>query len=193
MSYEKTNLPSRLNTGEKPVQLHDNGLKAGAFLEQSLAQLTKKQARDLLAKAEEERLRLNAKLEEQINDHRVGRASVEDHIDTFHILDKRGNLTRHNITTDVKTGAGNMRIESKSGPACFVATVAYGDWNHPDVVLLRKFRDEVLVTSSAGRSFIDWYWQTGPCLARVISHSPRLKYCSRWLISCLVSLIRKHF
>jgi hypothetical protein len=40
---------------------------------------------------------------------------------------------------------------------CFVATTAYDDRNHPDVVLLSKFRDEVLTRSSAGRSFIDWY------------------------------------
>jgi hypothetical protein len=192
MSDEK-NLPSRLGTGEKSVQLHDNGLKAGSLIEQSLAQLTREQAQNLMAKAAEEGLRLEAKSREQNLDYVTGKKAVEDHIDAFRMIDKSGKLTRHNITSDVKTGAGNMRIESKSGPACFVATVAYGDLNHPDVVLLRKFRDEVLVNSSAGRSFINWYWQTGPYLARVISHSSRLRYCSRWLISCLVSLIRSHF
>ena len=38
-----------------------------------------------------------------------------------------------------------------SGGACFVATAAYGDSHHPDVVALRKFRDKHLVRTAAGR------------------------------------------
>lgn len=52
--------------------------------------------------------------------------------------------------------------------ACFVATAAYGDAAHPDVILLRRLRDEVLVRSAAGRAFIRAYWRIGPVLARLV-------------------------
>lgn len=52
-----------------------------------------------------------------------------------------------------------------SGGACFVATAAYGDPMHPDVVALRAFRDTYLVRSGSGRAFIRFYWWFGPKLA----------------------------
>jgi len=180
-----SNLPLRLGTG-KSVQLHDNGLRAGSLIEQSIANLTKEQAQDLMVEAGKIRLDLERKALQQDLDYEAGTKDIENHLGIVHRLPKGG---VHRTESYIKTGAGHVTIRS----GCFVATVAYGDRNHPDVVLLRKFRDEVLTRSSAGRSFIDWYWRAGPYLARGISHSPRLRYCSRWLISCLVSLIRKHF
>ena len=53
-----------------------------------------------------------------------------------------------------------------AGGSCFVATAAYGDRLHPDVVTLRRLRDEILVRSRAGRGFIRLYWIIGPRLAR---------------------------
>lgn len=57
---------------------------------------------------------------------------------------------------------------STAGGSCFVATAAYGDRRHPDVVTLRRFRDQVLVRYSAGRAFIRFYWLVGPQLARFV-------------------------
>lgn len=56
--------------------------------------------------------------------------------------------------------------EDASGGGCFVATAAWGDRLHPDVVLLRRWRDRVLVRWRAGRVFIRLYWIVGPRLAR---------------------------
>ena len=57
---------------------------------------------------------------------------------------------------------------STAGGACFVATAAYGDRLHPDVVTLRRFRHQVLVHYPAGRAFIRLYWLVGPQLARLV-------------------------
>ena len=57
--------------------------------------------------------------------------------------------------------------EASSG--CFVATAAYGSYDHPDVVALRRFKDEVLDRSVAGRAFVSFYWYVGPRLARRVS------------------------
>ncbi|MDB5790018.1 MAG: hypothetical protein JWQ80_42 [Massilia sp.] len=181
------NVPTTL---EKNGLANTGGLNAGSLLDQSLARLTENQVQDLVEKASAEALRLEVKAREQNLDYVTGRKVVEDHIDTFEQLDKRGRLTRHAVTTDVKTGAGNMRIESKSGATCFVATAAYGEPNHPDVILLRRFRDEKLSASPIGRRFIAWYWRTGPKLARMIVWSPFLRRTARTALKPIVGVVK---
>jgi hypothetical protein len=181
------NLPT---TPSKNGLANSGGLNAGSLIDQSLSRLTESQVQNLVEKAAAEALRLEAKGREQNLDYVVGRKVVEDHIDTFDQLDKRGKMTRHAVTTDVKTGAGNMRIESKSGATCFVATAAYGEPNHPDVILLRRFRDEMLHRSETGRRFISWYWRTGPKLARMIIRSPILCRVARSVLKPIVALAK---
>lgn len=171
------------------VQLHDNGLRAGSLVELSLTRLNGRQAQNLMAKAGEEALRLEVKNREQNMDYVVGKKATEDHIDTFNMLDKSGKMTRQSVTSDIKTGAGNMRIESKSGATCFVASVAYDDPNHPDVMFLRGFRDHVLSKSARGQAFIAWYWKNGPKLAKVVDKSAALRNVARLVISGIVKLL----
>lgn len=171
------------------VQLHDNGLRAGSLVEMSLTRLNKSQVQNLMAKAGEEALRLEVKNREQNMDYVVGKKATEDHIDTFNMLDKSGSMTRQSVTSNIKTGAGNMRIESKAGATCFVASVAYDDPNHPDVMFLRGFRDNVLSKSPNGQSFIAWYWRNGPKLAKVVGKSIVLRNGARLVISGIVNLL----
>ncbi len=187
MSDEK-NFPTLKNDGA--IKLHDSGLKAGSLIEQSLSRLNEQQAQNLMAKAGEEALRLEVKNREQNMDYVVGKKAAEDHIDTFHILDKSGRTTRQKVVSEIKTGAGNMRIESKSGATCFVASVAYGDPNHADVMFLRNYRDTTLVKTSLGRGFIYLYWRVGPRLAKVVDKSILLRNLSRYIISKIVEILR---
>jgi hypothetical protein len=52
---------------------------------------------------------------------------------------------------------------------CFVATAAYGDPRHPEVVALRRWRDQVLVRTPLGRAFVAFYWRVGPLAARHVA------------------------
>jgi len=116
----------------------------------------------------------------------TGKKVAEDRIDTWDALSKNGRTTRQSVTTDIETGAGKMRIESKSGATCFVATAAYGDWRHPDVAYLRWYRDNVLTTSIAGRAFIRTYWCVGLYLAKAVVPIPKVRVLARRGISQLV-------
>jgi hypothetical protein len=160
------------------------------LIDQSLSKLTQEQTQNLIAKAGEEALRIEAKSRTQNLDYVVGKKAIEDHIETFDMLDKSGRTTRQSVVSDVTTGAGKMRIESKSGATCFVASVAYGDPNHSDVVFLRKFRDYTLVNYSSGRKFINWYWNTGPKIAALIAEIGYLKTASRISIRCIICVLR---
>jgi hypothetical protein len=65
---------------------------------------------------------------------------------------------------------------------CFVATACYGDYDHPTVIELRRFRDDYLETSSAGRAFVRWYYQWSPAFANLVAKSKILKTVARVLI-----------
>src|SRR5690606_17372327 len=106
------------------------------------------------------------------------------------MLEKGGRLSTQKVTTEVKSGNSTMRIESKSGAKCFVATAAYQDEQHPDVRYLRAFRDETLSKSGWGRSFIDWYWRTGPKLAAFVENKSAPRSVAKFLIGLIVKAIK---
>ena len=172
-------------------KLHNSGLEAGSLITQSVASLDAEQVAELRKRAAEEALRLEVKQREQNIDYVAGKKAAEDHIETFDNLDKRGKLNRQVVRSEINTGAGRMNIESKSGATCFVASTAFGDPNHPDVVYLRRFRDEWLSKRHLGRIFISFYWKLGPKLARMIEPSPRIKRMAKRMIQALVLHIKR--
>lgn len=76
---------------------------------------------------------------------------------------------------------------------CFVATAAYADAGHPDVVYLRSFRDNWLKRRAWGRAFIALYWRVGPVLAVPVARNPALQRLSKSLIGHLVDAIKKFY
>jgi len=66
-------------------------------------------------------------------------------------------------------------LATRKAKNCFVVTACMGDDNHPHVVVMRRFRDEVLSRSLGGRWFIWLYAISGPHLARLIDRSPALR------------------
>ncbi len=65
------------------------------------------------------------------------------------------------------------KIEHSSSQCdkCFVATAASGNADDPNVVILRRFRDDWLAHNRPGRLAIRFYNTLGPRLAKVISRS----------------------
>ncbi|MBZ5493573.1 MAG: DUF4157 domain-containing protein [Acidobacteriia bacterium] len=52
-----------------------------------------------------------------------------------------------------------------SDSACFIATACYGTSRAPELDVLRKFRDQVLMKSGAGRWFVRSYYTVSPAIA----------------------------
>jgi hypothetical protein len=65
------------------------------------------------------------------------------------------------------------------GGYCFVATAAYGSYDHPQVRILRAFRDQVLAHSSWGRRFISTYYQMSPGPAGWLARHDRARPLAR--------------
>ena len=68
---------------------------------------------------------------------------------------------------------GAASTEDKEG--CFVATACYGDYNSLEVLLLRNYRDEKLLTTFIGSIFVKLYYTFSPYIAQQLDKSDKLK------------------
>ncbi|MHB8416471.1 MAG: CFI-box-CTERM domain-containing protein [Myxococcales bacterium] len=67
--------------------------------------------------------------------------------------------------------AGGAGTSGGGGGACYIATAAYGDYDHPYVRVLRAFRDFRLESAPAGRWLVRWYYENSPpAAAWIASH-----------------------
>jgi len=74
------------------------------------------------------------------------------------------------------------------GGHCFVATAAFGSPMAPAVSVLRRFRDQVLMTTSMGQGLVVAYYRWGPVAAEWISDRPMARSVARALLWPLVIL-----
>ena len=65
---------------------------------------------------------------------------------------------------------------------CFVATMVYGSCNAPEVLILRRFRDERLNKTYAGKIFIGIYYTLSPIFVKCFKN---VKFVNRIIKSYL--------
>ena len=76
------------------------------------------------------------------------------------------------------------------GGGCFIATVVYNDFNAPQVKILRKFRDELLLKSMVGRFFVQLYYQVSPPVANFTEKHTFLKSIFKLPLDIFVRIIK---
>jgi len=70
---------------------------------------------------------------------------------------------------------------------CYVATAVYGSYDAPPVVTLRRFRDQQLAVTTAGRVFIRIYYALSPSIARKLRSFPLINRAVRRALDGLVA------
>lgn len=96
--------------------------------------------------------------------------------------------TINNISSQLQTINRQRTSSSSSSSGCYIATMAYGDYDHPQVMILRNFRDETLSNTYFGRSFIKIYYSTSPRLVKLLKNQ---KYINKIIRNLLDQFINK--
>jgi uncharacterized repeat protein (TIGR01451 family) len=76
------------------------------------------------------------------------------------------------------------------GPACLIATAAYGTSMHPHLNSLREFRDQQMMTNSFGRILVNFYYRHSPPIAEAIAERDWLRAIVRGLLRPIVFTVR---
>uniref|UniRef100_UPI00404BA06C CFI-box-CTERM domain-containing protein n=2 Tax=Gelidibacter sp. TaxID=2018083 RepID=UPI00404BA06C len=91
--------------------------------------------------------------------------------------------------TAKKVGSTISSAADKGG--CYIATMAYGDYNHPQVLELREFRDVFLGKTILGRSFIKLYYKYSPSLVQRLKNKQSINLIIRKGLDQFIKTIKK--
>lgn len=95
------------------------------------------------------------------------------------------------ITTPL-TASGESRPlqdQPKSG-GCYIATAVYGSYDSPEVLILRRVRDERLILNAAGRRAVTAYYVVSPWLVRHLGKTRLFRAVARHLLDRLVARLQ---
>lgn len=82
-----------------------------------------------------------------------------------------------------------LGANKSSQGACYIATMAYGDYDHPQVQKLRKFRDTVLSKSKIGIWFILAYYNHSPKLVKFLKKKKITNKLIKNILNQLIKLL----
>ncbi len=80
------------------------------------------------------------------------------------------------------SGCTTSNVQTSSIPgflkksSCFIATAAYRDPDAAPVLMLREFRDRILLRHDWGQAFVNWYYDWSPSAAEWLMENPVFRY-----------------
>ena len=81
------------------------------------------------------------------------------------------------------------KLPNKSGN-CFIATAAYGSPYSNEVLILKKWRDGILLKTYLGIKLVKFYYFCSPPLAKIISNNNFLKLIIIKLLKSVIKLLK---
>lgn len=118
---------------------------------------------------------------------------------TFKIsrIDEVDGIRRYKPITPPQSHTSSQPIRPTYTPSspqksegCYIATMVYGDYDHPQVLHLRKYRDERLLKSRLGRGFVKLYYFISPKLVYLLKDYNGINNCIRKILDKIVEKVK---
>lgn len=106
-------------------------------------------------------------------------------------FDTRSSFSQNKAALESINAALESTSQKKASEGCYIATMAYGDYDHPQVHVLRHFRDENLSKTALGRSFIKYYYMVSPYLVATLGSRERVNKVTRIILDIFIRHIKK--
>ena len=119
--------------------------------------------------------------------------AMANYFNTFILLKNPNpfNLNYQKIPFDLTLTKINFHIEKENNTSCYIATMAYGNYNHPQVMELRRFRDNFLSKTIIGRNFIKLYYKYSPSLVEKLKNKHKINLIIRKGLDKFIKTIKK--
>ena len=96
-------------------------------------------------------------------------------------------------STAKKTGGKCIPCSRKGrlDGACYIATMVYGSYNAPEVKVLRKFRDEILLKTKLGSIFVKIYYWISPKFVEKTKSLNSVHFYFKRLLNLIVNFLKE--
>ena len=101
------------------------------------------------------------------------------------------NYNQNPPQTSSNSSSSSSAPQNSSNGGCYIATLVYGDYDHPKVKVLRHFRDNVLLKNNFGKKFVKFYYKYSPGWVQHLKSKKRVNRCIRSILNCFVYIYRK--
>ena len=99
------------------------------------------------------------------------------------------NKIKNNLEPAIKSYQNSIKSHSSSSSnGCYIATMVYGDYDAPQVVTLREFRDMTLRKYTLGRLFIRFYYKYSPTWVEHLKDKKRFNMIIRRMLDKFISI-----
>ncbi|MCK5682106.1 hypothetical protein KAI46_14980, partial [bacterium] len=96
-----------------------------------------------------------------------------------------GNLAQQQLN-NLKKPLNKPWVPQPKKSGCYVATMVYGDYDAPEVLVLQRYRDEVLEKVGSGRLFIKFYYRLSPGFVRRFGRFDLVHQTARFFLNRIV-------
>ncbi len=103
----------------------------------------------------------------------------------------RSNLRDIRQNIGITSQSGSSASSTSSG--CYIATMVYGTYDAPQVKVLRRYRDEVLLKSLIGTGFVKLYYFISPSLVEKTRKMTSVKSIIRSLLDKVIVQLKGHY
>lgn len=122
------------------------------------------------------------------------RPKIESAVQTMSVigtLDMTSQCRNNNNNNTLSSINRQLQPKPSSSGGCYIATMAYGDYDHPQVLVLRQFRDSYLSQRNWGKKFISFYYANSPRWVETLKDHKRINTLIRRLLDSFVYLWKK--